>query len=203
MLLSGSIEPIDIDIAAIIDEELSPKARSAKLAELALSELSAAEQVNLRALSFIPKHVTVVDGAVGISEDRVKPDGTIVYTFDLLPDVFSWIEEQLEAFAPVFSGRFKKSFEFFADGILTALSADVQRASEFVFLSSVSYAGKIEGEAGQPESRQAPNGVFEAVAVLAQMRFPQVNIGFSYRVPFPEAASTSKDTPAITITLGS
>lgn len=201
-MFSGNIELIDIDIAAIIDEELSPKARSEKLAEFARSELEAADQVNTKALGFTPKHTTKVDGALGVSEDRVRPDGTIIYQFDLLPDVFSWISDRLQAFAPVLSGRFQQSFEFFANGILTAMDSDLANATEFVFLSNLPYAGKIEGESGRPESRQAPNGVFEAVAVLAQMQFPQVNIGFSYRVPFPEAASTSKDTPAITITLG-
>jgi hypothetical protein len=202
-MFSGSIEPIDIDVAAIINEELSPAAKARALAVVARSELAAAEKTNSSALGFLPTHTTTVDGAAGVSEDAVRPDGTIVYAFDLLPDVFSWIAEQLQMFAPVLSGRFKDSFEFFIDGVLAALTADMPPASEFVFLSSAAYAGKIEGEEGPPESRQAPNGVFEAVATIAQMKFPQVKISFSYRVPFPDAKSTSKDTPAITITLGS
>jgi hypothetical protein len=67
----------------------------------------------------------------------------------------------------------------------------------------VPYASKIEGERMPPESRQAPNGVFEAVAALARMRFPQLDISFSYREPFGEFAASIKDTPAITIALGS
>jgi hypothetical protein len=80
---------------------------------------------------------------------------------------------------------------------------EIPEGREFVFLSSAPYAGKIEGEHKPPESRQAPNGVFEAVAALAQMRFPQLDIGFSYRAPFGGLAASIKDAPAITITLGS
>ena len=69
-------------------------------------------------------------------------------------------------------------------------------------LSSVAYAGKIEGKHKPPESRQAPNGVFEAVAALARMRYPQLDISFSYRAPLGAPAASIKDTPAITITLG-
>jgi hypothetical protein len=127
----------------------------------------------------------------------------IVYTFDLMPDVFAWIAAELEAFAPVRSGRFKRSFAFFVDGILTDITSEIPEGREFVFMSSVPYAGKIEGEHKPPESRQAPNGVFEAVAALAQLRFPQLDIGFSYRAPFGALAASIKDTPAITITPGS
>src|SRR4029077_5670761 len=121
------------------------------------------------ALGFVPQHTVAVDGVAGASEDRVRPDGEIVYTFDLMPDVFAWIAAELEAFAPVRSGRFKHSFAFFVDGIAADPAGEIPEGREFVFLSSVPYASKIEGERMPPESRQAPNGVFEAVAALARM----------------------------------
>jgi hypothetical protein len=120
-----------------------------------------------------------------------------------MPDVFAWIAAELEAFAPVRSGRFKRSFAFFVDGIAADPAGEIPEGREFVFLSSAPYAGKIEGEHEPPESRQAPNGVFEAVAALARMRFPQLDISFSYRAAFSEAAASIKDTPAIIIALGS
>jgi len=97
----------------------------------------------------------------------------------------------------------KLSFAFFVDGIAADPAGEIPEGREFVFLSSVLYAGKIEGEHKSPESRQAPNGVFEAVAALAQMRFPQLDISFSYRESFGGAATSIKDTPAIIIALGS
>jgi hypothetical protein len=120
-----------------------------------------------------------------------------------MPDVFAWIAAELEAFAPVLSGRFRRSFAFFVDGILTDVTGEIPEGREFVFLSSVPYACKIEGEHKPPESRQAPSGVFEAVAALARMRYPQLDISFSYRAPFGVLAASIKHTPAITIALGS
>jgi hypothetical protein len=193
----------DIDIAALLEEDLSPAALSAELAAFAREQLAEAQTINANALGFTPQHTVAVDGVAGASEDRVRPDGVIVYTFDLIPDVFAWIAAELEAFAPVLSGRFRRSFAFFVDGILTDLAGEIPEGREFVFLSSVAYAGKIEGEHKPPESYQAPNGVFEAVAALARMRYPQLEISFSYRAPFGALAAAVKDTPAITIMLGS
>jgi hypothetical protein len=202
-MITATIEGGDLDIAALIEEDLSPDAQSAQLADFAQRQLADAEKVNAAPLGFTPQHTVAVDGVPGASEDRARPDGEIVYTFDLMPDVFAWIAAELEAFAPVRSGRFKLSFAFFVDGIAADPAGEIPEGREFVFLSSVLYAGKIEGEHKSPESRQAPNGVFEAVAALAQMRFPQLDISFSYRESFGGAATSIKDTPAIIIALGS
>jgi hypothetical protein len=200
-VFEGTIGPIDLDIAAITNEEFSPKARSAALAEFARETLADAEKQNTGALGAPPSHTTKVDGSLGADEGRVRPDGTIEYGFNLLPDIFGWIANMLEQFAPVLSGAFKASFELFADGAVIDPDGEIPQASEFVFESTVAYASKIEGESGPPESRQAPNGVFEAVATLAQSNFPAVNIAFSYRQPL--GGESSHLTPAITITLGS
>lgn len=210
-MLSGSIDPIDLDIRTIINEELSPVARSSALAAFARATLQEAEQAD-EALGFKPPHTTKVDGAVGADEGSVRPDGTIEYAFNLLPDIFAWILDNLLAFAPVRSGRFKASFEFYADGVLADVNGPIPQAKEFVFLSSAEYAREIEGDPSRPpESMQAPNGVFEAVATLAQQRFGnQASIRFSYRAPFNGRLLSGKvgnrsdfRTPAITVTLGS
>lgn len=211
-MFEGSIEPIGLDIAAIVDENFSPKARSAALAGIAREILAEAEQQNSDALGFVPAHTTTVDGAIGADESTVRPDGEIRYAFELLPDMFGWILDMLQQFAPVLTGQFKASFELYADGNLIDATGEIPPASEYVFVSSVEYARKIEGDASRPpESKQAPNGVFEAVATLAQQRFGnQANIKFSYRAPFNGSLLTGKvgnnsdyRTPAITITLGS
>jgi hypothetical protein len=198
-MITAAIEGGDLDIAGLLEEDLSPAAQSAQLAAFAREQLAEADKINANALGFTPQHTVAVDGVAGASEDRVRPDGVIVYNLDLMPDVFSWIAAELEAFAPVLSVRFRRSFAFFVDGILTDVTGEIPEGREFVFMSSVPYAG--EGEPKPPESRQAPNGVFEAVAVVAQIRFPELDINFSYRAPFGELAASSKDTPAITITL--
>ncbi|WP_316234665.1 hypothetical protein [Bradyrhizobium sp. SZCCHNR1020] len=200
-MFSGTIDPIDLDIQAIIAEDLSPRARSAALAEAARAELKAAEDTNAAALGYVPRHSTVVDGAAGADESQVRPDGEIVYSFDLGRSIFGWIAGELASFAPVLTGQYLHSFLFFVDGVLTALDGEIPDGHEYVFMSAVPYAGKIEGEHRAPESEQAPNGVFEAVATLAQLAFPGADIGFSYRAPFAGAAART-DTPAITVRLG-
>lgn len=210
-MLTGTIDPVDLDIRAIISEEFSPAARNAVLADIARQELTAAEETNRSALGFVPGHLTIVDGSLGASEDSVRPDGEIDYTFQLLPDLFGWILSMLEQFAPVLSGQFKASFELYADGAPIDPKGEPPPATEYVFISSAIYAREIEGGwARRPESRQAPNGVFEAVAVLAQQYFgTQANIRFTYRAPFagevlvghPGRQAVTR-TPAIVITLG-
>jgi hypothetical protein len=210
-MLTGTIDTIDLDIAAVINESLTPAARSAALAAFARETLADAEGQNRQALGYTPSHAIVVDGVAGASEDAVQPGGEIHYAFELLTDLFTWILAMLEQFAPVRTGRFKASFELYADSVLVDPTLEIPQASEYVFLSSAVYAREIEGDQSRaPESKQAPNGVFEAVAVLAQQRFGnQANIRFSYRAPFDGTLLTGKAgdrsdtrTPAITITTG-
>jgi hypothetical protein len=207
-MFEGSVEPLDLDFAVLIADEFSPAARSARIADFAREQLAAAQATNAAALGFVPAHQTVVDGAAGISEDHVRPDGVIVYTFELLGELFAWISEQLRVHAPVRSGRFRDSFELFADGVLVDPAGEIPPAREYVFLSPLAYARKIEGSAVRPpESRQAPDGVFEAVAALAAQRFGnQALIRFSFRAPLGEQLVSGKAgrdlrVPAIVVTL--
>lgn len=209
-MLTGSIDPLDLDFEVLVRETFSPKARSAVIAEFARDQLAQAQGINAQALGYVPPHTTLVDGQLGMDEDRVRPDGIIVYAFNLLPEIFAWIADQLKAHAPVRSGRFRDSFQFYADGALVDPLGTVSPAKEYVFLSSVPYARKIEGDASRPpESRQAPHGVFQAVAALADQRFGnQALIRFSFRTPLDGQLLTGKAgdrsdhrTPAITINL--
>lgn len=201
-MFSGSIDSIDIDITAIVNEEFSTKARSETLAEFARETLAETEAQNKEALGSTPDHTTTVDGVIGASEDSVRPGGTIEYAFAIVPDIFAWIANMLRQFAPVRSGRFKGSFQLYADGVVIDPDGIIPQAAIYIFESIAAYASKIEGENKPPESKQAPNGVFEAVATLAQQHFGnQADIGFSYRAPLDH--SSPRLTPAITITLGS
>lgn len=210
MLLSGAIDPLDLDFELLIRDEFSPAARSRALASFAREQLGAAEETNRAALGFVPPHTTVVDGAAGVAEDHVRPDGVIVYGFELLGDLFAWVAEQLRAHAPVLSGRFRDSFELFADGVLVDAAGEIPSAREYVFLSPLAYSRKIEGSSGRPpESRMAPDGVFEAVAALAAHRFGnQALIRFTFRAPLGGVLVAGKAgndlrVPAIVITLRS
>ncbi|ODM77793.1 hypothetical protein [Bradyrhizobium elkanii] len=188
-MLSGSIDALDLDFEVLIREEFSPAARSAAIAAVAREQLAEAQTVNEKALGFVPAHTTLVDGQSGVAEDQVRPDGVIVYTFQLLPEIFGWVAEQLRAHAPVLTGRFRDSFQFYADGVLADPAGEILAASEYVFLSPLPYARKLEEGA----SRQAPEGVFQAVAALAAQRFGnQALIRFVYRAPIGDALLAGK-----------
>lgn len=179
-MLSGGFDGLDLDFEVLIREEFSPAARSRALASFAREQLGAAQGVNQAALGFVPRHQTMVDGVAGADEDRVRPDGVIAYEFELLGELFAFVAEQLRTHAPVLSGRFRESFEFYADGELADPAGEIPPAKEYVFLSPLSYAHKLE----QGASRQAPDGVFQAVAAIAAQRFGnQALIRFVYRAP--------------------
>jgi hypothetical protein len=186
-MFEGSIEPLDLDFAVLIADEFSPAARSARIADFAREQLAAAQATNAGRARLRAAHQTVVDGAAGISEDHVRPDGVIVYTFELLGELFAWISEQLRAHAPVRSGRFRDSFELFADGVLVDPPARSRQRGNMCSCRRSLCAQDRGLGARPPESRQAPDGVFEAVAALAAQRFGnQALIRFSFRAPLGE-----------------
>ena len=47
-------------------------------------------------------------------------------------------------------------------------------AEEYVFINTQPYARKIEGTGGRRMAPQAPDGVYQAVATLAQRRFGNI-----------------------------
>jgi len=172
------VDAIDLELRAIADEELSPEAQSAQVAAFAREQLAEAQEVNRQALGRVPDHVTIVDGRRDAPINAVKPDGVIVFAFELLDDLFSWIAEQLVRHAPVLTGAYRESFVFLADGVPVPAGAIAPAAEEYVFLSPLPYARKIE----RGLSAQAPDGVFQVVADLAKRRFGNMaHVRFSYR----------------------
>lgn len=177
MPISAKIDPIERDLAVLFPDDLSPEGRSHALAAFAREALSDAETQNRQALGRVPDHETFVDGRRGVQPEMVRPDGTIVFEFELLEEVFEWIEAMLILHSPVRSGRFARSHLFFADNVEVDL-ARAPQATEYAFLNTTPYSRKIE----RGLSSQAPDGVFEAVAVLAGRRFGNLaRIRFGYR----------------------
>lgn len=203
-MLETKIEPINRDLDVIFAGTLSPEARSKFLADFAREALADGEEQNASVLGHKPPHRTFVDGTENQDIDRVRPDGTIVYEFELVSELLIWIADQLQSHAPVKTGRFRSSFLVFADGDEVDVGADIQIAQEYVFLNIQPYARKIE----RGLSPQAPEGVFEAVAALASARFGNMaKVRFSYRTPISGALVGGKRgdratnrTPAIIVT---
>lgn len=179
MAISSRIDSIERDIAVMLNETLSPEARSLELASFARRELAEAQSINRQALGMVPPHDTYVDGRPNASVESVRPDGVVVFEFEMLQDIFAQIGEMLLQASPVRSGRFVRSFLFLADGAIVDPGAVVPPASEYVFVNSVPYARKIE----QGYSPMAPDGVFHAVAAIASRRFSNLaSITFSHVV---------------------
>ena len=180
---SARLDPIARDIALIISEELSPEAQGARLAEAAMEALADGQAVNRQALGYVPEHDTFVDGGKRQSLGTVRAGSVITFEFHLLTDVIQWIDEQLILHSPVKSECYARSHVWFADGVEFDPMTPVP-AESYIALNAQPYARKIEKGA----SSQAPDGVYESVAILAKRRFGNIAyVGFSYR-SFPSGA---------------
>lgn len=181
MPITTRISLITRDAESFFSDELSADAQSAALAAFARSNLSEAQETNRRALGSVPDHETIVDGSRGKSEDAVRPDGVIVHDFEILDDMFGYIDLLLIKHSPVLTGKYRRSHVLYADGVeIDPAAATIPDASEYVYLSVLPYARKIE----RGLSKQAPDGVYEVTAALAAKRFGNMaRIRFSYRSP--------------------
>lgn len=179
MAIRSRIETFDRDIELILSNDLSPKARSEKLALFAKQELGSAEARNQRALGYVPPHETFVDGRQGAPVETVRPDGVVIYEFSLIETALAVIAEMLIMASPVLTGQFMSSIALFADGDeVTPGQRPPPTAAEYAFAPSVPYARKIE----RGLSNQAPDGVFQVTAALASRRFGNIaRIRFGYR----------------------
>lgn len=196
MAVRTKIDPIDRDVSLIISDLLSPEAQSKVLAQAAADQRDEALAINTRALGHAPAYDTFVDGRKGADLSTIKPNGVAVFEFELLDDVFGWIDLQLITHSPVKSGRYRKSHVFMADGVeVDPQSAKIPEAREYVYVSTVPYARKIE----RGLSPQAPEGVYQAVAVLAAKRFGNIaRIKFGFRTPLFGAVDQWARTTSLT-----
>lgn len=180
MALRTRIEPINRDIELMVSENLSPKAQSMQLAEFAGEQINEAKETNRTILGRLPRHTISVDGRQGAPLEAVRPSGYIIAEFELVNDVLIWIANQLDIHSPFKTGQFRRHNTLFADNVETVVGEVIPVATEYVFINTTLYARKIERGA----SSQAPDGVYQAVAILASRRFGNIaRISFGYRTP--------------------
>ena len=188
--ISAKVEPIETNVELLFPEVFGSKAKSLALAATARQELGNAQRTNARVFGRPTPYTQFVDGKQGAPLDSVRPNGTIVFEFELLDEVFRWIGEQLIRHSPVgdssdrrpgHPGMYRRSHVFTADGIAIDPGVPVPLdATEFAFINVQPYARKIE----RGLSPQAPDGVYAVVAKLANSRFSKAaKIRFSYRSP--------------------
>lgn len=204
MAVKTRLEPIDRDIALMLNEALSPAAQSQALAQYAREGIEEARNTNRQILGRLPHETIAVDGRKGAALESVKANGVIIVEFELFNDALIWIADQITIHSPFKTGQFRKNNALFADGREIEVGKEIPAATEFVFINLTPYARKIE----RGTSSQAPDGVFQAVATLAQRRFGNVaRISFSYRTALGGSFLTGRQgdrsqqrNPAIVVT---
>jgi len=169
------------NVEVLFRKELQAAARSANFARIAREELARGQEQNRAALGRVPPHESFVDGRKTDHLESVRPDGVIVFEFELVEDVLNYIGEMLIKHSPVLTGRFRESFVMFADEKLINFGEPIPaNVQEITFVNLQPYARKIEF--GQ--SAQAPDGVMAVVATMAQRRFGNIaRVRFGYRTP--------------------
>ncbi|WP_020184834.1 hypothetical protein [Methylopila sp. 73B] len=178
-------KPLRQIVETIVSNDLSPAARQRIIADFARRKLAEGVDQNRRATGREVPYTQAVDGRLGARLESVNADaGRILFMFDVAKnELFVWIAEQIVKHAPrgVIThdhGRYADAFKLLAGGREMQPGEPLPKADEFVFLNAMPYARKIE----RGLSKQAPDGVLQAVALLAKTRFKDVaNITFGYR----------------------
>lgn len=178
----------DVTLAALLPEFFDERARSAAFATFAREQIGYADEVNRAVLGRVPARDTFVDGRKDARLESVRADGQIIAEYHLLEEVLVYIQEQLRKHSPIgksgdprpgHPGMYRDSHVLVVDG--KAWEPGAAMPVEFddaFFASTVPYARRIE----RGWSSQAPDGVYEAVALLAQRRFGNIaRVGFSWR----------------------
>jgi len=161
-------------------------ARRQALIQLAAESFATADRQNTEVLGRPAEYDTVVDGKAGVSPERVKEGGTIVYLFKVgsaslqaaVDDAFRILAE----LAPILTGRYQNSFRLFVNGTeqdaaTAGAPIDLRDTDEIQITNLQPYARKLE----RGWSSQAPNGVFETAATALRSQYGNLlNISFSY-----------------------
>jgi hypothetical protein len=180
MALQTRVQPISRELELLMKEDLGPKGRSAMLAAFAAEAIEEAKTANKQVLGAVPPYDVFVDGQEGAPLASVKPDGVIRAEFQLVNEALAWIYEQLETHSPRLTGHYASSHVLFADGQEVSVT-NPPPAQEYTFVNTTPYARKIEGtKTRPPSSPQAPDGVYQAVAVLARKFSNVAKVSFTY-----------------------
>lgn len=185
MAVKVKITPFEKTLKLIVDRNLSPKARSQRIAAFARNEIDAIDAQNKAALGAVPPKTITVDGRQGAPLESVNPDrGTIIAEWRLVGEVLTWIMATLKQRSPVVSGAYRNNHLLYADGA----EADANHpplAQEYTFLNPLPYARKIEigkTKAGRDFVIQVPNRIYERTADDAKARFGNLaKIRFTYQ----------------------
>jgi hypothetical protein len=161
-------------------------------ANFARQQLREAQDQNRQALGAVPDHITFVDGARSEAIERVRPDGSVIFEFDIGTGVVEWIHAALTQASPVKTGKYKASHAIYADGVEVDNPKAAENSEEVVILSLVPYARKIErrGTRPAPKTKRQARGLYQTIAVMAARRFGSLaRVTFTYMTPMGGASA--------------
>lgn len=205
-MIEAKIQPIRRDLDVAFEASLGPAARAQILASEAHKTFAQTDAVNDAAVGRAMHFQTFVDGRRSDALAAVRPDGVITRVYEVLPVLLAQIMEMLFEHSPVWSGRYQESHRLLADGVqIGEVTEDwsswvVPRGTrELVFVPTEPYARRIDNTArARPFSRQAPDGVYHVVAVLAKPvvgGFGTVSFGYREVAEMDESAMERRTRP--------
>lgn len=191
-MISAKLQPLGRELELAVTADLAPEERSKLIAQVARDDIAEIHQTNDAAVGTEVAYRTFVDGSASNRFETVNPDsGTIAAAWDLGTDVVQIVGDMLREHSPVggagdpHPGLYRDSHILFADGVQVKGPDPSLNASEWVYISGVPYARKIE-------ARQA-DGLYESVAALARQRFGNTaKITFAFR-SLAEGGGTALD----------
>ena len=177
MPLSIKVTPVSQSFKVLVDETLSPKASSDKVADFARRQIRAADEINKRAFGAVPPKKVTVNGREDEFLRNVPPDqGIIIAEYRLVEDVLAWIMMTLRQRSPVVSGEYQKGHRLFADDV--EVDADnPPMASQYTFFNLVPYARRLEvgkTKTGRDFLISVPNRIYERTGEDAKAKFGNV-----------------------------
>lgn len=201
MAVRTRIQPMERTLRIITDGALSPAEQSRAVAAFASGKLREAQQQNERVLGHVPTHRTFVDGAEGKPLESVRPDGRIVFEFEIRSDIATFIAAELKRLSPVLTGAYLRGQKVFADGREVVPGEAMPLAAVLTFLATVPYSRKIE--AGRMRMRvPGTSQVYQQAAKAAQRRFGNLaSIRFTYAATAGGKAARASRNPAIVVTM--
>jgi hypothetical protein len=174
-------------VSVFVNQNLTPAAQSAALARTAIE----GRQELIRTGRAPDNYRTLVDGREGVPEAQVKPQGMIVYRFNLLGEAAVFALGFLRARSPVRGGKFRDSFWAAVDGRPFSLKTfdpqQVGGATEVIIYNTQPYSRRVQVQFdGSRRLRfSVPPDMFGDAMMAVRRRFPTLDASQFYRIQAP------------------
>lgn len=175
----------------VVRQAADPTQRAREVARIHRRGVAEINDNYRRRLNAVPPSEDIVDGRKGAALESVKLDGGVIVTrWSLLSECLEFVDDMLYMHSPHLTGHYSRNHRLFADGIeVEGGWENAPPAKEYIFVNNVPYARKIE----RGQSDDAPNGVYEGVATIANARYGHLAwIKFTFR-------STTEDYSAVAL----